>query len=379
MKFLCLCLLQFVAWDAVAADRKPATQMPELATETTLLAKPTPSESPSPTPAPSPSPVVDIHGQVWSQFTYDNTENSVHRKGFDITRAFLQFNYALNTTWSSTVLLDGQRGETISVKGGTGTTVSGSITKADLWGYVRNAFVQGSSLCDGNGTFRFGLQPTLYVGLIDSTNKTRWLGKSLLDQASLVQTQDAGVSFTGNITSNFKYGVMIHDGVEGLTRPGNQDSGLAASIIGTFYPVKGFGMTIYQEYQGNGNSAPGVINVSGYRMTTFALTADTSLINAAAEITTQQEYSLNTPSNGVGLMADFRPLSPKSSIYLRYFSGNTQFQALKLLGKSIITVGPTFSFVPKRVSTALLYESRTPVTPGAVAISSVLWNWAFSF
>ncbi len=382
MKWISLGFILFMTLDSVAAEsgaslqnRKPATQMPELSTETTLLPKP----SPLPSPTPSSTPTVDIHGIFWGQYTYEGTENSVHHEGFDVTRAFLQFNYNLDPTWSSTILLDGQRGETISVKGGTGTTVNGGVTKANLWGYVRNAFIQAASLCDGNGTFRFGLQPTLYVGLIDSTNKTRWLGKSLLDQATLVPTQDAGASFTGNITSNFKYGLMVHDGIEGINRPGNQDSGLSASFIATFYPVKGFGMTLYQEYQGNGKSAPGVINVNGFRMTTFATTVETSFINATAEFTTQQDYTLSTPSNGAGVMADIRPIGPKSSMYLRYFSGNTQFQTQKLLGKSVITVGPTFSFVPGRVSTALLYEARPQTIAGTPTVTAVMWNWAINF
>jgi hypothetical protein len=101
----------------------------------------------------------DLKGKVWAQYTYDATSGSIHRNGFDIYRAYFQAGYAFTDTWSTVVLLDAQRGETTT-----------GISKANLWTYLRNAYVQAAGLWPEGGTFRFGLAPTLYIPAGDGSD-----------------------------------------------------------------------------------------------------------------------------------------------------------------------------------------------------------------
>jgi len=200
-------------------------------------------------------PPLEVKGKVWANFAYDLTEDSIHKNGFDIYRAYLQANYAFDEQWSAALLLDAQRGESVA-------TADGGTTKANLWMYLRNAYIQGSGLWPEGGTIRFGLQPTPFISFVDNATKTRWLGKSMLDQTGILNSQSSGVSALGSFAGVLKYHVILHNGTEGLTKPGNSDNGLALGVQVAVQPFEGTGswfekMTLvgYSENQDSASSS----------------------------------------------------------------------------------------------------------------------------
>src|SRR4051794_20827164 len=66
-----------------------------------------------------------VNGTLWMNYVYDATKDSAHKNGFDVYRAFLRANYKIDPTWSTSLLLDSQRGETLAVKSDVKTGGSG--------------------------------------------------------------------------------------------------------------------------------------------------------------------------------------------------------------------------------------------------------------
>jgi hypothetical protein len=333
---------------------------------------------------------LEFKAKLWTKFTYDATENSVHSRGFDIDRAYLQMGYKFDDTWSALLLLDGVRGETITVTAGTGdeTTVSGRISRANFFSYVRNIYVQASDIFPEKGTFRFGFQPTLYISTVDGATKTRWLGKSLADQTSALLSQSGGAAITGMaLQSHIKYGVMVHNGTEGLTSAPS-DNGLATDGIITLMPfahtdgaLKKFGLTVAEEaqFKSKRDKTSTGVTTRGYYVTSAAAHYESPMIDTAAEFIYRTAKGDAEAGVGYGLTANIKFNQEKASLYGRFFTGNDFFKTNQLAAKHIVTVGPSYAFIKDKVSTALLYENRKALTNATMSTNTVMWNWAVNF
>ncbi|MEO6460300.1 MAG: hypothetical protein ABIO95_07615 [Bdellovibrionota bacterium] len=306
---------------------------------------------------------LQVKGKVWSQFTYDLTKDSDHKNGFDIYRAFLQADYKFGPEWSTTLILDGAR---------TGAP------KDYLGNYVRNAYVQQSGLLGEGSSFRFGLQPTAYISTIDGTMKTRWLGKNLVDQTSLVPSQDAGASLAAK-AGVLGYGVTVRNGTEGLTKPGNSDNALSYDA---WVSAKGFaggaledlGVVVYDSVKSK-STIVGSTDTSS-NLLAAAVTLSNSTLDAAAELALRRQNDVN--ATGYGLTLNFKA-DEEFALYARFFAGNKAFQTGALASKNLLTVGPTYAFANGKVSTGLLFENAPTVIAGGITSRKVLWNWAANF
>jgi hypothetical protein len=321
---------------------------------------------------------LEIKGRIWAQYTYDMTKDSAHLNGFDIYRAYLQAGYKVDDTWSTMLLLDAQRGEELS-------TTGGKSAKANLWTYLRNAYVQGSDLWAGGGTFRFGLQPMPFIATIDGATKSRWLGKSLTDQVSgVLNSQSAGVAALGSITPMVKYHLVAHNGTEGLTKAGASDSGLAFGTQITLLPFAGsegilkrLGLTVYNEIQDSASSAKDTPVTKGTNTLAVGLHFESDFINLAIENFAKTEKDVDGDLTGTGATLNLK-FAEAAGFYLRYLAGNDEFQAA-LGGKTLISAGPSYELVKDKVMTALVYEARAAIKAGAEDKVGIAWNWAAHF
>src|SRR5258707_15318605 len=98
--------------------------------------------------------------------------------------------------------------------------------------YVRNLYLQAANLRPENGTFRFGLQHTMFIGAVEGALKTRWLGTTLAEESMLNSVDTAGVAFTGGLmNSMLKYGLMLGNGQENIMKTGNSDNRLQIDLM----------------------------------------------------------------------------------------------------------------------------------------------------
>jgi len=309
-----------------------------------------------------PASALEVSGRVWAQLRADMTKDSGHKSGFDISRAFLQAQYKFNAEWSTVLLLDAAR---------TGATPD------YLASHVRNAYVQHQGLLGDGSLFRFGLQPTFYVATLDGAVKTRWLGKNLVDEGGVVPSQDGAASLTAQAGSVLRYGVAVRNGREGLSKAGSSDNALGYDAFATITPFDGalekLGLTVYDSLQ---SQATGSTATASSNTLAVALHSQHAFVDASLETVVVKQSGAQAV--GYGVTANVKP-SENSSIYARFFSGNTNFQTGKLKSKSVLTVGPTYAFVAGKLSTALLFETRPAVTAGASAQNALLWNWAANF
>ena len=330
------------------------------------------------------TPGLEVKGKLWAQYKYDLTDGSVHRNGLDIYRAYLQTSYKFDETWATTLLLDG-------VREATGATAN----HAYLMDYVRNAFVQANNIVGPHSAFRFGLQPTLYIPTIDNAAKNRWLGRSLLDEAGIFTSQSGGISLVGDIGDPmFRYGLIIHNGTEGLAGLGNADNALAGGVMLQFSPfaaqdddLKTLTLTVYDEIQGAGLTTvgagllviPKTISTTGSNTFVVAASGQTTYVDFALEFADSSVSQTAITQVGYGGNANVKLIAEgRGSIYGRYFTGNDAIKT-KLGAKSVLTVGPAYAFIKDKVQTAVLFETRPAILAGGVANSQILWDWAMNF
>jgi hypothetical protein len=309
---------------------------------------------------------LTISGKLWAQYSLNLTDGAGSPNGFDVTRAFVQAKYKFDPTWSAVVLLDHDR------------------SKESTWAYVRNAYVQAGDVVGEKSNFRFGLQPTLYIPLVESALKTRWLGKTLADESKILSSQDGGVSLTGEASSMIRYGVEVHNGVEALDYPGKSGNGLAASAVVSVLPLADsesefakLGLTVSDTVFAAETSAIGTTKKTSpsANVITGALHLEHSLLDLALETVMKRVSKANTVGFGGTLNVKFEPFS----VYVRAFTGNDAFKNSALKAKMLLTAGPTYSFVKDKVSTALLYETRSAVAANAKAQNTVYWIFAANF
>lgn len=313
-----------------------------------------------------PSP-LQISGKVWAEYSNDLTSGGGHKNGFDVYRAFLQANYTFEENWSSTLLLDAVRTTTVT-SSGKGETY--------LLPYVRNAFVEGKELWSGKGGLRFGLQPNFFIALSDATSKTRWLGKSLTDQTGLLKSQTGGLALTGELSSSYRYGVMIHNGSEGLNQVGQSDSALALAVHLQVKPfvesegeLKKLSLQIYDEVQSK-SSTTDSSNLVG-----AAVLFEHSALDATLECVSKKPGAGST-TTGFGSSVNVKFNDERASVWARYQLGNASFKSA-LGGNSLLSFGPTYALVKGKVSTGLVYELKP--RDGASALQSIAWKWAANF
>lgn len=311
-------------------------------------------------------PALKVGGRVWAFYNLDMTEGAGHKNGFDISRAYLQAKYKYDATWSAIVLLDHERNKL------------GTSGTPDTWVYVRNAYVQGSNLFDSNTSFRFGLQPTLYISKVDAAVKTRWLGKSLADESGYLKSQEGGASLFGSFADKFEYGLMVHNGGESLSKSGASDSALGTTVQLAYAPFKGsdgvfdglsflVSNTLFSDSKSTRSSS---------NVLTAALLLEHSALDLALEyIMKKLDYSGAKVAHGYGLIANVKAVKDLS-IYGRLYSGNDKFKQ-DYEAEYLATVGPTYTFVEDKLSTAVLYERKgIEDSPDSQV---VYWNWAASF
>jgi len=306
---------------------------------------------------------LTVNGKLWAQYSLDLTKDAEHNTGFDIYRAYLQAKYQFDPQWSTVVLIDHERNKI----GSTGTPAT--------WVYLRNAYVQAADLWAEKSNFRFGLQPTLYISTVDAALKTRWLGKSLADESGLLKSQEGAVAATGELGTMIRYGLMGHNGTEGLDRAGNSDNALGATALLSLSPFKGsegilsgFAITVANTVLGA--SAPS----QSSNVFSAALQLESDIVDTAVEFVHSKAKN-SADIQACGATANVK-ISDSASIFGRYFTGNDTFKSF-YKSKALATVGPTYSFIKDKVSTALLYERKEKAS--GTASQMVYWDWAANF
>ncbi|MBK9294854.1 MAG: hypothetical protein IPM57_10525, partial [Oligoflexia bacterium] len=273
---------------------------------------------------------IKFGAKLWSQFMYDITTyptpgtttpsvTTANKLGLDIYRAYFTASYKFNEDWSSFLLLEGSRSSVVT----TATTSENQVV------HVRNMYVQNSKIF-GEATLRVGYMPTPYTFILDGYTKARWLATNLNDTAAgnvtppggavktigFTPTHAGGAQLSGDFfDKTLKYTLMIHNGVEGLTLAGNNDTGLSYLALVDIMPfknwdndLKNLGIIISNDYMSparlanSTSSTPAAAtNVSeGANLTELALHYQSSFFDGAIEYGMQSEpviYGVTSPDS----------------------------------------------------------------------------------
>ena len=112
-----------------------------------------------------------------SFFDYSTGFGEVNdQRGFDITRAFLGYNYKFARNWQGTVIIDG---------------ASGKSSSNGLDVYLRNAFINWS---DGKFNVNIGLTGLMQFSIQEKYWTHRYVMKSFQDLNKMVPSVDMGIT-----------------------------------------------------------------------------------------------------------------------------------------------------------------------------------------
>lgn len=330
---------------------------------------------------------LEIKGQVFMSVLYDDTEGS-KKRGLDVDRSYLTLNYRYDEIWSLRVQTDVARTSTAR---SVSTAASPTTTQFETYDviYLRNVYLEGKGLA-GGGVFRIGYQPTQYVSILEGNIKTRWMGRTMLDQvyASTAMIRHAGgVSWTQPLGSAVDFFVFAHNGKEALNQPGAADNGTALHVLLDlkFLEDKGadlrkLGLLLAHETIGRSDDAVYAPVAEDRATTAAAFYLSTVWADANLEASHTKTPSMAEASTGTGLSVNVK--FEGWSLFGRHFTGNEGFRRDLGRYESLSTVGPSFSIVKDKLETALLYEvSRNDGTlnPNGADKKTYWWRWIANF
>ena len=353
---------------------------------------------------------LSLTGDVWAKYFYDISNGGpsgstyVGNNGFDLYRADLKGNYKFNDTYNATLMFDGANR---FITNGVTPTVS----VANMV-YVREAYVSANWWTGGH--MSFGLQPGFYTSTVDGATHTRWLAQDLAFTGGFMNEENAGVSFNGTCWNNqIGYSVMAQNGTEGFGAPA--DNALAFDIGVDIMPFGGMegamsklGLTVVDQVQQSAaGQIAGISTGGGGTPGTNALTAALHWTNAWVD--GALEYAMMSYDSGANSSSAFGgnvnvKFMDDWTVFARYITGNDTFTgnnggahgyapnlgmdgaispstAPGVLGyKSVLTVGPTYSLVKDKITTAILFTTAAANSnSGNDATTSISWNWGASF
>jgi len=246
-----------------------------------------------------------VYGHVWGAYTEDDM--SVSEGVLGLSRAF-DATFSGNISYYS----DG--------------------AKTGLY----SANVKAANLL-GKDSFTAGLQPQTYIGLVDVSLGTKWLGASLLEAAGFLPARDAGFTYRMDYAP-FMFAAHIRND---KPKDKRQTYGLlygvdVADWLNATLEVEHSALTDEQLYN-------------------LALLAKTGDLSAALEFA-HKNYKEDEIEDfaGFGLTANYQISGTKFSVYGQFLSGDEEFKKAKF--KHTVAFGPTMA-LNDYIKAALLFQS----------------------
>jgi|GEM_PF-1094965 len=335
----------------------------------------------APTPPQNP---LEINAKIFADYRYDATKDSAHKNGFEITRSWIGFNYKFDENWSSMLAFDSQRGETYSVTDSTTGAKSG-IQRSSLDAYTRAAYVMRTCNCESHSwNMKFGLQGNPYFSTVESINGTRYIYKSVADDAKILASVFGGFSLNsiwrgGLLNSS----LIVHNGREGINAAGDSDSGTAVALnLGTSYKFEGAGITIMaQSFTEKVDRAVEAADGTPVQAATTNRATAAAIKHTYAELTLESATSTPARSSdgkaAVGATLTTHTDDSKYGLFFRTMELRNKKGDVTVKSKSM-AVGPTFALVEGgKISTALIYE--TAHVDSKLTGTTYAWKWQAQF
>jgi len=168
--------------------------------------------------------------------------------GFDVKRAYVGIDHTFNKTWSASILLDAQAGNTAYAS-------NASLAGANI--YLKNAFVQGK-LNDALAV-RVGVIPTPWYPFVEGIYGQRYVQETITDRLKIGSSADYGVQILGTLGDpkgfNVTYVANVEDGggYKNPTRTNSVDieGRVAANYKGFTAAVGGYSGKLAADSQGD--------------------------------------------------------------------------------------------------------------------------------
>ncbi|WP_029904508.1 hypothetical protein [Prevotella sp. 10(H)] len=150
-----------------------------------------------------------------------------HEKGFDITRAFLGYNYKFTRTFSGQVIIDG---------------ASGKSSSNDIEVHLRNAFVNWS---DKGFNINVGLTGLMQFSIQENYFMHRYVLKSFQDLNKMAPSVDLGVTAEYKFNDYISADVSITNG-EGYKKI-KKDNNMRYAAGISLHPIKNTILRVYAD------------------------------------------------------------------------------------------------------------------------------------